>query len=65
MLLRSAGGHAPWHSNVRSKYDFLPAALAAEVRLDSLTLHVRAQPRSVRHLTDMVENNVRLFRLGA
>lgn len=37
MLLRSAGGHAPWHSNVRSKYDFLPAALAAEVRPNPLT----------------------------
>lgn len=31
-LLRSAGGAAPWHGNVRSKYDIFTAALAAEVR---------------------------------
>ena len=31
-LLHAAGGDAPWHSNVRSKYDIFTAALAAEVR---------------------------------
>jgi len=31
-LMRSATGDAPWHGNVRSKYDWATAAFALEVR---------------------------------